>query len=108
MLERTLTEAGYEVQFAATMNEALDALIHSPQFDGVLANRNEAASAEIWTRGLAAFGKAGSVRLLDSTDDGSEGADARGFAAVAGEFGRSGILDALRAAGLGSGWKSAA
>src|SRR5271166_179146 len=108
MLERTLTEAGYEVQFAATMNEALDALIHSPQFDGVLANWNEAASAEIWTRRLGAFGKAGSVRLPDSTDDGSEGADARGFACVAGEFDRGGILDALRAAGLGSGWKSAA
>ncbi len=104
MLERTLTEAGYEVQFASTMNEALDALKSFAAIRRPAGESERGRSAEIWTRRLGAFGKAGSVRLLNSTDDGGEGADA----VAAGEFDRGGILDALRAAGLGSGWKSAA
>ena len=112
MLERTLTEAGYEVEFAATMDEAVDALTHPPEFDGVLADLDEAAAGETWMRRLGAFGKASSLPLLAFADHGGEGVQSAarraGFAAVAGKFDSRGLLDALRRSGLGSGYRRSA
>ena len=38
MLDQTLTRAGYEVRFAATLDEALDTLPRPADFDGALAD----------------------------------------------------------------------
>ncbi len=112
MLDRTLTQAGYEVLFAATLDEAFDALQRSTEFDGALADLELAAPAEAWSKRWEKLPKARSVRLLGLAAHGGESvqnaARQAGFAAATGKFDRGGILYALRAYGLESAsWKSA-
>ena len=113
MLDRTLTRAGYEVQFAATLDEALDALLRSREFDGALADLDLVAPAQARAEHWHTLPKARFVRLLALADHGGESvqraARQAGFAAAVGKFDRGGILNALRASGLESTrWRSAA
>jgi len=106
MLDQTLTRAGYEVRFAATLDEALDTLPRSADFDGALADLELAAPAEAGTKRWDKFRRAGFVRLLALADHGGESvqraARGAGFDAAAGKFDRGGLLNALRASGLES------
>jgi len=113
MLDRTLTRAGYEVHFAATLDEALAALLRSPEFDGALADLEQVAPSAAWTRGWDKLRKTKSFRLLALASHNGESVQSvarqAGFAVVAGKFDRAGILSALRASGLESvRWRSAA
>ena len=106
MLDQTLTRAGYEVRFAATLDEALDTLPRSADFDGALADLELAAPAEAGTKRWDKFRRAGFVQLLALADHGGESvqraARGAGFDAAAGKFDRGGLLNALRASGLES------
>ncbi len=112
MLDRILTQAGYEVELAADLGEALYAVRHSPGFDGALADLEHLSMAGTLNENWEALHGTESVRVVALAPHGGEGvqnvARRAGFVASVGKFDRLNILNALRSFGIESQRRGAA